>query len=98
MDEAEHEDYRIRRAADITVEQKMLDAVSDVVRGTDWEVPNSVMTDCLVVMTSKDDDGDFAVVWMSAGPRTAAEGMAGRVIRDIEFMEDARRHSGRPDD
>lgn len=92
MDDAEREDYRQRRAKDVAIEQKMLDAVSDVVSGTEWEVPKSVMVDCMVVMMSKDDDGDYVTVWMHAGSTPQAEGMANRVLRDIECMEDARRH------
>jgi hypothetical protein len=83
----DREEYRQKRAEDLQVEQHMLDAVAEAAKGTEWEVPNSVMVDCLVVMMCRDDDGDYCVTWMNAGSRAAAEGMANRVLRDIEFME-----------
>lgn len=87
MDEAEREEYRRSRAEDVVIEQKILDAVSEIVKGTKWEVPNSVMTDVLVVMTSIDDDRDHMTVWINSGSWCTAEGMAHRVIRDVEARD-----------
>lgn len=89
----EREEYRQRRAEEVRLEQKVLDAVAEAVSGSKWEVPNAVMTNVLVVMTSVDDDKDHCTTWLTAGSWTEAEGMARRVIRDVEWRDHLRRTS-----
>jgi len=89
MDE-ERDKYRQRRAKDVEIEQRMLDAVAEVIEGTAWDDPEGILTDVLIVMTSRDIDGDYNICWINAGPDTAAEGMAMRVIRDITMIDQRR--------
>lgn len=84
MDREEKERYQRLRAAEIQAEDRMLNAVTEAVKGSKWEVPNAVMTEILVVMTSVDDDGDHCTVWINKGSWCMAEGQARRVLRDIE--------------
>jgi hypothetical protein len=73
------------REEDRKVEQKMLDTISEVIKGTNWEPPESgILVDALVVMIYQDTDGDYGMSWMSAGSSAQAEGMAMHVQRAIE--------------
>ena len=92
------EAYRAARAKEVEAENKVLDAVSEAVKGSKWEVPNAVMTEVLVVMTSVDDDGDYCTVWVNKGSWCAAEGMAHRVLRDVEARHQMGINSGNDDD
>lgn len=83
MDEASKEQYRALRQKEVETEDKVRDAVVEAVKGSKWEVPNGVMTEVLVVMTSIDDDGDYCTVWVNKGSWCSAEGMAHRVLRDV---------------
>jgi hypothetical protein len=84
MDDAQKAEYRAARNKEIEAENKILDAVAEAVKGSKWEVPNGVMTEVLVVMTSVDDDGDYCTVWVNKGSWCTAEGMARRVLRDVD--------------
>lgn len=87
MSPEEREEYRQRRAISKKIEEKVLDAIAEVVKGTPWEIENAILTEVLVVMNWVDDDQDHFAVWINTGSWTQAEGMARRVIRDVEFRE-----------
>ena len=85
------EEYRRRRAEELRIESKVLDAVAQAIKGTDWDVPDGVLKDVLVVFTFVDSDGDHMTTWISTGAWTTAEGMARRVVRDVEYSDLIRR-------
>ena len=75
-----------RTPEDRAIEQKMLDAVADVIRDTEFAPEEGgILVDALVVMISVDRDGDHGISWMSHGSVHQAEGMARKVVRDIVF-------------
>lgn len=64
---------------------KLLSAVSEVVKGTDWAPPEGgILVDCLVVLIHVDDRGEFGSSWLSAGSAEQAEGMARKVLRSMD--------------
>lgn len=91
MNPEEHEEYRKHREEEEATARRVMDAVAEAIRGSHWEVPDGVLKDYLLVMTFLDSDGDHMTVWINSGAWTTVEGMARRVIRDVEYNDLIRR-------
>lgn len=70
------------------VAQELLDAVSEVVKGTPWSPPEGgILVDALVIMVHCDTDGEYGSSWLSVGSLEQAEGMARKTIRDVQTIQ-----------
>lgn len=87
MSPEDREAYSQHRLETRRVEQKVLDAIAEAVKGSVWEVDRAVLTEVIVAMNWVDDDGDHFMVWLNTGSWTQAEGMARRILRDVKSRE-----------
>lgn len=88
MDEdAARQAYKTERAKEVEFEKKLVDSIQESVRNTEWQPPNGILKEVLVVMTFVDDDGDHMTCWVSNAGKLTADGMARRVTRDVERTE-----------
>lgn len=76
---------------DQELSQKIIEAVSEIVKGTAWAPPEGgIVVDALVVLIHVDQDGEYASSWLNHGSLEQAEGMAISVKRSIEILHKQR--------
>lgn len=84
---SESEEYRQMRADEVKLEDEVMSAIEQVVQGSAWSSPDAMLKDVLVVMTFVDSDNDHVTTWLTTNSWLTAEGMARRVIRDVEARD-----------
>lgn len=73
---------------DVQVANRMIEAIQKSVQNTDWASPDgSIVVDALIVMVHVNSDGIQTVTWINRGSPEVAEGLARRVVRDIEMSQ-----------